>query len=349
MLAPPWAPGGGSAPRRLSRVEETLRRDSCALSKDGRLLAVTTNELSLRVGAVSLDQALLVYDTQTGEVVTEVAEVGGSVSGPVWVDLPDGSQTILAFSDVTGFARPFTGSPDQALPGLEGIVGELSLVALGGGSEGVLVLVQSHAAQQALWSYALPAGPATRLDAAPAAAVWGAGFFPAADSGELVVHMQDAATPPHFVAVDPRTGAVGRTVLAPPSDDGRGPPAGQPFESVTLPGGGNGDDVQAWLATPAVGAGRPWPTIVHTHGGPTAVQLATFQPEAQAWLDLGFAWMSINCTCRYLSSFLSAAVFFVVDTLLTRKCRSPARPRRHRFRKGVGVEYLRAAGGARGG
>jgi dipeptidyl aminopeptidase/acylaminoacyl peptidase len=94
--------------------------------------------------------------------------------------------------------------------------------------------------------------------------------------------------------MDPDTGAVGRTVLVPPSVDDV--PAGQPFESITLSGGGNNDDVQAWVATPAVataGAG-PWPTIVHTHGGPTAVQLATFQPEAQAWLDLGFAWMSIN-------------------------------------------------------
>ena len=33
---------------------------------------------------------------------------------------------------------------------------------------------------------------------------------------------------------------------------------------------------------------------MHTHGGPTACQLATFQPEAQAWIDQGFAWLSIN-------------------------------------------------------
>jgi dipeptidyl aminopeptidase/acylaminoacyl peptidase len=33
---------------------------------------------------------------------------------------------------------------------------------------------------------------------------------------------------------------------------------------------------------------------LNTHGGPAAVQAASFLPDAQAWLDHGFAWASIN-------------------------------------------------------
>ena len=38
----------------------------------------------------------------------------------------------------------------------------------------------------------------------------------------------------------------------------------------------------------------PFPTILYTHGGPESVQTEEFSPEAQAWLDHGFAWLSIN-------------------------------------------------------
>jgi dipeptidyl aminopeptidase/acylaminoacyl peptidase len=38
----------------------------------------------------------------------------------------------------------------------------------------------------------------------------------------------------------------------------------------------------------------PFPMILYTHGGPESVQTEEFSPEAQAWLDHGFAWLSIN-------------------------------------------------------
>jgi dipeptidyl aminopeptidase/acylaminoacyl peptidase len=31
-----------------------------------------------------------------------------------------------------------------------------------------------------------------------------------------------------------------------------------------------------------------------THGGPTAVTTESFSPQSQAWLDHGFAFLSIN-------------------------------------------------------
>jgi dipeptidyl aminopeptidase/acylaminoacyl peptidase len=54
----------------------------------------------------------------------------------------------------------------------------------------------------------------------------------------------------------------------------------------------DGQEIRGWLGVPD-GDG-PFPTILYTHGGPESVQTEEFSPEAQAWLDNGFAWFSIN-------------------------------------------------------
>ena len=38
----------------------------------------------------------------------------------------------------------------------------------------------------------------------------------------------------------------------------------------------------------------PWPSILHGHGGPTAAMTAQFSPTCQAWVDNGFAVLSVN-------------------------------------------------------
>jgi dipeptidyl aminopeptidase/acylaminoacyl peptidase len=38
----------------------------------------------------------------------------------------------------------------------------------------------------------------------------------------------------------------------------------------------------------------PFPTILETHGGPSIVQGADFAPMAQAWIDHGFAYITVN-------------------------------------------------------
>jgi dipeptidyl aminopeptidase/acylaminoacyl peptidase len=53
-----------------------------------------------------------------------------------------------------------------------------------------------------------------------------------------------------------------------------------------------GQIIQAWLAVPE-GDG-PFPTILETHGGPDAVASGGFWPSAQAWLDHGFAYITVN-------------------------------------------------------
>ena len=71
--------------------------------------------------------------------------------------------------------------------------------------------------------------------------------------------------------------------------------AGDPrsFESISFPSE-NGAIVQGWLALPAAETAGPFRTILHTHGGPSSIQMQSYNPAAQAWLDAGFAWCSIN-------------------------------------------------------
>ena len=39
---------------------------------------------------------------------------------------------------------------------------------------------------------------------------------------------------------------------------------------------------------------RSLPTVLHMHGGPSNIQLQTYNPAALAWMDAGFAFMTIN-------------------------------------------------------
>ena len=64
--------------------------------------------------------------------------------------------------------------------------------------------------------------------------------------------------------------------------------------SLIAPAVAQGDEVQGWLALPDGEEEGPYPTILHTHGGPTSIQMQSFNPAAQAWLDAGFAWCSVN-------------------------------------------------------
>ena len=68
-------------------------------------------------------------------------------------------------------------------------------------------------------------------------------------------------------------------------------PPGRPLRSVAFRSA-DGTVLQAWLGVPD--GDPPYPTILETHGGPTAAAFAAFDPSAQAFLDEGFAFLSLN-------------------------------------------------------
>ena len=55
---------------------------------------------------------------------------------------------------------------------------------------------------------------------------------------------------------------------------------GAVWKEVTFPSTGEGPEIQGWLLTPP--SEGPWPTILYSHGGPTAVAIPSFHPVSQA-------------------------------------------------------------------
>ncbi|MFO0701740.1 MAG: prolyl oligopeptidase family serine peptidase [Nitrospira sp.] len=103
---------------------------------------------------------------------------------------------------------------------------------------------------------------------------------------EIFAQWQDSAHPPQVIALDGQTGTKTRTVLA----AGDVPP-GRAWKSISYPSS-DGQMIQGWLGQPD-GPG-PFPTILHTHGGPEAVTTEVYGPVSQAWMDHGFAILTIN-------------------------------------------------------
>jgi len=67
--------------------------------------------------------------------------------------------------------------------------------------------------------------------------------------------------------------------------------AGRPFIPWTFTNP-NGQRVQGWRIEPE--GPKPWPTLMHIHGGPTSVDLDRWAPEIQAYVDAGFQVALVN-------------------------------------------------------
>ncbi len=248
------------------------------LSHDGDLAVVESTE-----GIGKLEAFFEAVDTTSGSVIARLVEPGANLSAAAFAPLP-GDGRLLATSSASGFNRPFLWDPRRGtrkeidLPGIEG-----DIRPAGWSPDGRrLLLTQVFQAKTTLLVADLDSGRVDRLDH-PAGTLSSARFTA---GGEIFSVWQDAAHPARLIALDGQTGRQTRTVLAP----GQVPP-GRPWRSVTFP---STDDVtiQGWLGVPE-GAG-PFPVILETHGGPTAVMTEVFSPSAQAWLDHGFAFLSIN-------------------------------------------------------
>ena len=234
----------------------------------------------------SLDSVLRAVEVETAELVGELSagEEASIEFGPPSPHLA--TPWIAATSNETGIERPLIWNPrtgERRELVLDGLQGAIAIMAWSPDGQ-QLILDQLHAAQQTLYRYDLATDTLHALPQTPAGVFSGWRMMWTAD--ELILTWQDAATPAQLVALDSHTGALRRTLAA-----GQPVPAGRPWRSISLIGA-QGDEVQGWLITPE-GAG-PFPTILHTHGGPTAVMLDYFSAEGQAWVDMGFAFFSLN-------------------------------------------------------
>lgn len=249
------------------------------LSYDGRIAVVMSTE---KTGKPEF--ALLAFDTETGEKIGELWDGAGNSIGAIMFAPVPGDNRLLATTNRSGYERlllwdPRTGERvDLDFPDMEG-----AFSAFDWSRDGRRILVRTfNQAVQQFYTYDVESGRLNRLNH-PSGTITGPYFTP---SGEIYVHLQDATHRSRLVALDGETGEQLRVVL-----EAAQVPPDRPWRSVHFPSS-DGQMVQAWLATPE-GEG-PFPTIVDMIGGPGSVQVEAFSPQSQAWLDHGFAWLSVN-------------------------------------------------------
>ena len=276
-------PGGMlTAPRRLQSWERLPLAP--VLSHRGELAAVGSTE---RTG--NLNATLVALDTMTGELVGELSDGADASVEPVTFSPLSGDPRLLATTDRTGAKRPLLWNPrtnerhDLATGTLEG-----EIVPVDWSPDGRwLLLCQYSQARQQFFTYDLAEGTLHHLTHPSGSYTFfgGGGVYFAGD-GTIHAVWEDATHPPQVIALDMTTGSQLRSLLGVADV-----PASRPWRSITFPSTA-GQVIQGWLAVPE-GTG-PFPTIIETHGGPTAVQMEAFSPNCQAWLDAGFAYCTIN-------------------------------------------------------
>lgn len=282
LAADPWGPARtiASTPHEAwySRV-----------SADGGLASADTTDHNPGVRR----PGVTVYDLADGAVVAFANDLPAGPVRAVRFSPVVGDDRLLLATERSGFARPAIWNPrtgervDFDLPQLRG---ELQPLDWGAGGRRVLVLHVEDGIQrlalldvergtldvvrEGTGSYAEP-------DVASPQAYYSTSYL-AAD-GSVRAFEQDWATPPRLLALDADGGArelCGSAAV----------PAGRRLDSVMVTSQ-DGTPVQLWWAVPD---GPVRGTVLEVHGGPNLVTTDHYSPEAQAWLDEGFAFASLN-------------------------------------------------------
>ncbi|HET8846410.1 MAG TPA: prolyl oligopeptidase family serine peptidase, partial [Ktedonobacteraceae bacterium] len=272
------APDGSvSAPRELYRSPKFI--DDAVFSHDASLVVVATTEY-----AKARQYSLLAMDTSSGQKIGELSDLpDGSVRAHLFSPHP-GDSRLLCMADRSGYNRPLIWNPrsgertDLAIENLQGDIEPLDWSSDGH----TLLLRQVWQAIDQLYVYDLAAGTVTHLSC-PAGAYLGAAF---GLQKQIYASWTDVSHPAQMVALDAQSGAQLTTLHSMEE-----PLPGHPFKSVHFRSI-DGTEIQGWLGLPE-GSG-PFPTIISAHGGPHEVTREMFDPDAQAWLDHGYAYLAIN-------------------------------------------------------
>jgi dipeptidyl aminopeptidase/acylaminoacyl peptidase len=248
------------------------------LSRDGDVAVVMSSERSERPIF-----SLIAIDTITGEQVAELWEDEEvSFEAMVFSPMP-GDSRIVAATDRTGDDTLLIWDPrKEAVYDLRFEAIEGACRAFDWSPDGKWIVFRTfNKAVQQMYVYHLPNGQFKRIEHT---GVNAGPYF--GNNQEIWSHWQDPMHPSRLVSFDIESAVQTRTILT----AGEVPP-GRPWKPVHFTSG-DGQEIQAWLCLPE-GEG-PFPVIMETHGGPEAVTTAQFDPGSQAWMDHGFAYITIN-------------------------------------------------------
>jgi dipeptidyl aminopeptidase/acylaminoacyl peptidase len=269
--------GAVGEPREIYHCEPLITAP--LLSSRGEVLVIASTERYK-----SPQYSLLAFDARSGERLGELWEGEAFSVTPLFTSPRPGDLRVAALTNRSGFERlvlwdPRTG--ERTDPALSEIQGAVNAFDWSPDGRHILFRTFNQAVQQ-MYIYDVGQGSAYKLKH-PAGTNFSPYFGP---DGDVYSHLTTATAPPRLVSLDLHTGAIKKVLI-----EAGDVPRGRPWRSITFPTAG-GQPIQGWLAVPE-GDG-PFPLILETHGGPQAVQAVNFQPDAQAWVDHGFAWASIN-------------------------------------------------------
>jgi len=250
------------------------------LSYNGEIAVIATTE-----GTSTLNYHLVALEATNGQEIAQLTDgVESSIEAALFAPL-EGDMRVLATTDRSGFKRPLLWNPrtgertDLTLDELQGEVFPQDWSPDGSH----ILLCQFVEAVKHLYLYEVGTGTLKQLR--HPGGTYGEAFF--GPEGDIYAQWESATEPPQLIALDSETGEQKRVVVAAAAEV----PPGHSWRSVTFTSS-DGQMVQGWLGLPD-GEG-PFPTILETHGGPTAVQTEEFDPGSQAWLDHGFAYLTVN-------------------------------------------------------
>ena len=258
-----------------------------ALTADGALAAFSSAHRS-----TGLEYSLLTADTARGEPGPELWD-GPGTSIVVQAFAPgDDDRRLVATTNASGRERAFVwdaGTGERRELPADAPGGDiLALSWSPDGSEILLCRIDQAEHRLLVWNLE---SDAIRVLDHPTGAVLGyirdmtSYFRP--DGSEIVCRWEDFGQPRRLIGLDPATGRQTRTILA----SGEVPP-GRALRSVSFPTTDGSMRLQAWLGVPI--GDPPYPVILETHGGPTAATFPSFAPSLQAFLDTGYAVLSLN-------------------------------------------------------
>ena len=223
--------------------------------------------------------ALRVMDARSGVTIAELRDEDRTVAPAGWSPVP-GDQRLIVIREVDGIEQPWCWDLGNAT--LEPIACELpgALFLEDWYPDGsALLLRQDHRARDALVRFDL-------RDSSTSVVVPAAGTITQASirpDGHLWYRTENGVHAPRILS------ETGQEMVRIP--DAPSAPDGHPCEDVWFDNP-HGDRIQGWLKRPN-GPG-PHPTIVSVHGGPEYHDTDLFDPREQAYVDHGFAVLSVN-------------------------------------------------------
>ncbi len=194
-----------------------------------------------------------------------------------------GDYRVLAVSDLNGAKRPLLWNPytnerlDFPLYELQGDVETWDWSSDGK----LLLLCQIYHAVRQLYVFHLEDQSLHKVDFR--GTVMSAYF---GSSNEILLQSETSTQPSQIVVVTEKATSNACMVL-----NGEHVVGTRAWRSIQF-SSRDGETIQGWLAVPE-GDG-PFATILELHGGPQDVQMETFSPSSQTWLQHGFAYLTIN-------------------------------------------------------